>query len=428
MSGAKSARKSAHVADVAVLGCGIVGLSIAHQLQRRGLSCLLIDPRGPAGDASFGNAGSVSVGNLFPQAVPGTISSALRGLRNPLAPLKLDWPALPQYAGWLWRFAQQARWDRVEHSLAGLHALNTLARQAWLDLADEVDARDLIGETGYLHVYSEDATFASNAWAREHLLTHAVAHDVLDAAQLRDLEPGIAGIARHGVLQRDSLFVRDPGAFCRRLFDHLSARGVQTLNERAIAIRAEGAGYQVQTERDCVHVDQVVLAAGAWSTALLRPLGVRLPVAAARGYHAAYAPQPDLVRRPTLWAERYLVVSPMASGIRVTGFKEMTAPDRPARPALMQALAPEARRLFPGLSTAPPRSIWSGLRPCTPDSLPILDQLPGERIFVATGHGHLGLTQGPISGELLASRMLGEAPRIPLHAYRLERFGTAILS
>lgn len=420
-------RASAHVADVAVLGCGIVGLSIAFHLQRRGLSCLLMDPRGPAGDASFGNAGSVSVGNLFPQAVPGAIASALRGLRNPLAPLKLDLPALPHYAGWLWRFARQARWDRVEQTLAGLQALNVQARQAWLDLADAVDARDLIGETGYLHVYSEDASFAANAWARAHLQAQGVAHAVLDAQQLRELEPGITGIARHGVLQRDSLFVRDPGAFCRRVYDRVCARGVQMLAERATGIRAEGAGYQVQTERGAAHVDQVVVAAGAWSTALLRPLGVRLPVAAARGYHAAYAPQPDLVRRPTLWAERYLVVSPMASSIRVTGFKEMTAPDRPSRPALMQTLAPEAGRLFPALSGAP-QSIWSGLRPCTPDSLPILDQVPGERVFVATGHGHLGLTQGPISGELMASRILGERPRVPLHAYRLDRFGSANLA
>jgi D-amino-acid dehydrogenase len=419
--------KTAHVADVVVLGCGIVGLSIAFQLQRRGLSCLLIDPRGPAGDASFGNAGSVSVGNLFPQAVPGVVRSGLRGLRDPLAPLKLDWPALPHYAGWLWRFARQARWDRVQQSLAGLQALNVQARQAWLDLADALDARDLIGETGYLHVYSEDASFAANAWAREQLRAQGVAHDVLDAAQLRDLEPGIAAIARHGVLQRDSLFVRDPGAFCRRLYDQLCARGAQVLVDQAVALHAEGAGYQVQTLRGAAHVDQVVVAAGAWSRGLLRPLGVRLPVAAARGYHAAYAPQPDLVRRPTLWAERYLVVSPMAAGIRVTGFKEMTAPDRPARPALMQALAPEAGRLYPALQ-APPKSIWSGLRPCTPDSLPVLDQLPGERIFVATGHGHLGLTQGPISAELMASRMLGETPRVPMQPYRLDRFGPATLA
>lgn len=423
-----SDRSPAHVADVAVVGCGIVGLATAFQLQKRGLSCLLIDPSGPAGDASFGNAGSVSVGNLFPQAVPGIVGSALRGLRQPLAPLKLDWPALPEYAGWLWRFSRQARWDRVRESVHALHALNAASRLAWLDLADGLDARDLIGETGYLHVYSEDSTYEANAWARDYLREFGVAHDELDAPALKDLEPGIAALARRGVLQRDSLFVRDPGGFCKRLFNALCTRGASILIAQATAIQAEGAGYRVVTSRGTAHVDQVVVAAGAWSAGLLRSLGVRIPLAAARGYHAAFAPPAiPFVQRPTLWAERYLVVSPMSTGTRVTAFKEMTAPGRPARPALMDALVPQARLLYPALTSAP-LSIWSGLRPCTPDSLPILDQLPGERIFVATGHGHLGLTQGPISGELIAAQLMGNAPRVAMTPYRLDRFGTTVLA
>lgn len=416
-------RNSAHVADVAVVGCGIVGLSTAFALQQQGLTCLLIDPSGPAGDASFGNAGSVSVGNLFPQALPGVVSNALRGLREPLAPLKLDWPALPQYAGWLWRFARQARWDKVQECVQALHALNAQARAAWLALADAVDARELIAQTGYLHVYSEDASYAANAWARETLEKFNVAHDVLDARQLKDLEPGIAAVARHGVFQRDSLFVRDPGAFCQRLFNQLCARGANILIAQAQAVQAEGAGYRVLTTRGTAHVDQVVIAAGAWSAGLLKSLGISLPLAAARGYHAAFAaPAQPFVQRPTLWAERYLVVSPMATGTRVTAFKEMTAPGRPARPQLMQPLVPHARQLYPALSE-PVAHVWSGLRPCMPDSLPVLDQVSGERIYVATGHGHLGLTQGPISGELMAARMLGKKPRIPMAPYRLDRFG-----
>jgi D-amino-acid dehydrogenase len=113
----------------------------------------------------------------------------------------------------------------------------------------------------------------------------------------------------------------------------------------------------------------------------------------------------------------------MRSGVRVTGFKEMTAPGRPSRPALIHGLAPQARRLFPALA-GEPASDWSGLRPCTPDSLPILDRVDDERIFIATGHGHLGLTQGPISGQLMARMMTGEANPIALAPYRLARFGS----
>lgn len=415
-------RPRPRVVDVAVIGCGIVGLSTAFQLQRRGLSCLLIDPRGPAGDASFGNAGAVAVGNLMPASTPGMAWPALRGLRNPLAPFKLDAGAWPHYAGWLWRFLRAGRQERLAAIVDATQALNRAARAAWLDMAGAIGALELISATGYLHVYSEAVTFARAAGAREHMRRNGVAFDVLDAAQLRDLEPGLAAIARHGVLQRDSLFVKDPGEFCRRLFNWLCARGADTLIASARTIEREGEGYRVRTSGGDAHADQVVVAAGAWSGELLRPFGWRLPVAAGRGYHAMYPRQEGVVRRPTLWAERYMVVSPMRSGVRVTGFKEMTAPGRPVRPALIQGLAPQARLLFPPLS-GEPVSDWAGLRPCTPDSLPILDRVDDERLFIATGHGHLGLTQGPVSGELMARLMVGEAASIPLAPYRLARFG-----
>lgn len=415
-------RPHPRVADAAVIGCGIVGLSTAFQLQRRGLTCLLIDPRGPAGDASHGNAGVISVGNLMPQSAPGMMWPALRGLRDPLAPFKLDAGAWPYYAGWLLRFLRAGHPSRLAGIIDATHALNRAARAAWLDLAGAIGALDLISPTGYLHAYSEDAGFERAAGARAHMQRHGVAFDVLDRAQLRDLEPGLAAFARHGVLQRDALFVQEPGEFCRRLFNWLCARGADTLIASARAIEREGEGYRVRTSGGDVHADQIVLAAGAWSGELLRPFGLRLPVAAARGYHAMYPRQEGVVCRPTLWAERYMVVSPMRSGVRVTAFKEMTAPGRASRPALIQGLAPQARLLFPSLA-GEPVSDWAGLRPCTPDSLPILDRVDDERIFIATGHGHLGLTQGPISGELIAQSMMGEASPVPLAPYRLARFG-----
>ncbi len=415
-------RPNPRVVDVVVMGCGIVGLSTAFQLQRRGLSCLLIDPRGPAGDASYGNAGAVSVGNLMPASASGTAWPALRGLRDPLAPFKLDTGAWPHYAGWLWRFLRAGHPRRVAAIVDATHALNRAARGAWLELAEAIGAIDLISPSGYLHVYSQDAGFERAAAARAHMQRNGVAFDVLDAAELRELEPGLADFVRHGVLQRDSLFVQDPGEFCRRLFNWLSARGADILIASARVIEREGEGYRIRTSGGDVHADQAVVAAGAWSGELLRPFGIRLPVAAARGYHAMYPRQEGIVRRPTLWAERYMVVSPMRGGVRVTGFKEMTAPGRAARPALIQGLAPQARRLFPALA-GQPVSDWAGLRPCTPDSLPILDRVDDERIFIATGHGHLGLTQGPISGELMARSMVGEGSPVPLAPYRLARFG-----
>jgi len=407
--------------DVAVIGSGIVGLSTAHHLLDRGLSCTLIDAKGPAGETSFGNAGSISVGNVMPQSTPGIVMKALRMLANPLAPLKLDWGVSPSYARWLLQFLDQGRMEHVLPIIDALSAINTASRSAWLELGERIRAQDLIAHTGYLHVYSEEASFAKGEWERGLMRDRGVAFDVLDADQLRELEPGIGTGFQRAVFQRESLAMRDPGDFCRRLFNHLSARGATPLIASVSAILRQDGGYRLDTDHGAVHAGHVVVAAGAWSNTLLRPFGVKIPVIPARGYHLMYPQKDVIVRRPTLWAERYMVVSPMQSGIRMTSIKELTALGRDPHYHLIRRLDPEARKLFPGITTEPV-SEWAGNRPCTPDSLPIIDRVPGEDIFVATGHGHLGLTQGPVTGRLLDQMMAGEATDIPLTPYGLARF------
>jgi D-amino-acid dehydrogenase len=409
-------------ADVAVIGSGIVGLSAAHHLMDRGLSCVLIDAKGPAGETSFGNAGSISVGNVMPQSTPGIVTKALRMLANPLAPLKLDWGVSPSYARWLLQFLIQGRLQHVLPIIDALNAINTASRGAWLDLGERIGASELIAHTGYLHVYSEDATFAKGEWERGLMRERGVAFDVLDGAQLRDLEPGIGAGFQRAVFQRESLAMRDPGAFCRRLADDLRARGAASLIASASAIARQGDGYRIDTDHGPVHAGRVVVAAGAWSNALLRPFGLKIPVIPARGYHLMYPLAQAVVQRPTLWAERYMVVSPMQTGIRMTSIKELTALGRDPHYALIHRLDPEARKLFPGIA-GEPVSEWAGNRPCTPDSLPIIDRVPDEGIFVATGHGHLGLTQGPVTGRLVDQMMAGEPTEIPLAPYALARFG-----
>jgi len=411
--------------DVAVIGCGIVGLSAAYYLRKRGLSCVLIDAKGPAGETSFGNAGSISVGNVMPQSTPGIVWKALRMLANPLAPLKLDWGVSPAYARWLLEFLRQGQRGKVLPVIDALHAINAASRAAWLELGEDIGASSLIAHTGYLHVYSEAATFAKGEWERELMRQRGVAFDVLDDAQLRDLEPGIGSRFQRAVFQRDSLAMRDPGEFCRQLFDHLASQGAGALIATASEIRRESSAYSVITDRGIVHAGKVVLAAGAWSNRLLAPFGTKVPVIPARGYHLMYPRQSDVVRRPTLWAERYMVLSPMQQGVRMTSIKELTALGRDPHFHLIRRLDPEARALFPALS-GKPQAEWAGNRPCTPDSLPIIDKLPDEEIYLATGHGHLGLTQGPVSGKLIDQLMAGETTDIPLAPYGLARFARDI--
>lgn len=408
--------------DVAIIGSGIVGLSCAFHLRRAGHDCLLIDPHGFGHGASFGNAGAISFANIFPQATPGVAWQGLRMLLDRDAPLKLDWASWPAWLGWLIRFVRAGDAARMEPTIAALHALNCESRSAWLELAEAIDARELLAETGYLHVYSEAANFAADAWKRAWFDRLGIRYRSLDAGQLRELEPGIGAGFAHGVLQEDSLALRDPGGFCQRLGESLLAEGARSLCANATRIERESSRYRVHTEQGVVQANRIVLAAGARSNALLRAVGLKLPVIAGRGYHLMYPPQQDLLRRPTLWIERHIVLSPMQTGVRLAGLKELTRPDRPARYAFIRRRQADAHRLCPALAGEVVTQ-WHGDRPVSPDSLPIISRVEDENLFLATGHGHLGMTQGPITGKLIAELVAGKQTSIPLHPYRHTRFG-----
>lgn len=408
--------------QVAVVGAGIVGLSCAHALMQRGYDCMLLDARGPGAETSFGNAGSISVGNVLPQSTPGIVLKALRMLADPLGPLKLDWARWPHYARWLFEFVRHGRRDAVAPIIDALHALNTATRECWIELAADIDATELLAHSGYLHVYSQEASFAAGAWERGLMQERQIRFDVLDRAELRSLEPGIGPGFRHAVFQRDALAMRDPGGFCVRLSDALRRRGMRGLQARVSAIRHGTGGYTLHSDGGDVHAEKVVIAGGAWSNRLLEPFGVRIPMVPARGYHLMYPPQDaPVVGRPTLWAERYMVVSPMRGGVRMTSIKELTALDTTPRFGLIRRFDGEARKLFPALGAAA-TSEWAGLRPCMPDSLPVIDRVGHEDVWLATGHGHLGLTQAPITGRLIAESIAGTPTTLPLAPYRIGRF------
>lgn len=412
--------------DVAVIGSGIIGLSCAFHLREQGRDVLMIDPNGFGNQTSHGNAGSISIGDVLPQSTPGVLMTGMKMLLDPDAPLKLDFGALPKWLGWVMRFVYSGGASRVTPYINAMHAINDASRNAWFELGTAIDARELIAETGWLHVYSEAESFEKGEWERQMMRERGVSHQVLDAKQLRDLEPGIGKGFEHAVFQDKSLAMRDPGQFCQRLGDALMARGAHALRANVAQVLPEKTAstqgqYRIVTDRGTVRANSVVLAAGVWTNRLLRDFKVKIPVIPARGYHLMYPNQADLVHRPTLWAERYMVLSPMLPGIRMTSIKELTAIGRDPDYRYIQRRDADARRLFPGLAGEPVAE-WSGYRPCTPDSLPIIDRLGEHSVYIATGHGHFGLTQAPTTGKLIAQMMAGNETMIPMEPYRMTRF------
>jgi len=407
---------------IAVIGAGIVGVSAALYLQRDGHAVTLIDREGPAAGASYGNAGGVVNAATAPLGMPGLLRRVPAMLMDPQGPLVLRWRYLPAIAPWLLRLLLASRRSRVEHIADALVALNAGVEAAWRSLAEQAGIGDLLRPVGWLKVYETDKGFAATAAERDLMARRGVPFEILNADELRQLEPGLAPIFKHGFFMPGCLFVANPGRAVQRLAEDFVRRGGQLEIRRVAGFTLEGRPYRVETDGgDGLETDAIVLAAGAWSRRLARQLGAFVALDTERGYHLMLPSLADALRRPVVQSEQSFMLSPMEQGTRLTSQVEFAGLEAPPDFRRVRGLLRAAKRMLPALETEE-RSAWLGFRPSMPDSLPVVGPVDGlPDVYLGFGHGHLGLTQGPVTGRILADLVAGRDPGIDLAPYRAGR-------
>lgn len=398
-----------------VVGAGIVGLSTAWFLQERGVEVTVVDRAGVAAGASWGNAGWISPGLTIPLNEPGVLRYGLRSLLNPAAPLHVPMTANPGLWSFLLRFAGNCRWSSW-----------TRAVHANLPLNDEcIEAFDVLTANGVAAETIEapiTAAFAGPGQA-DGLLAELrrladagqpVDYTVLSGDELREQVP-LAGPALTAGVQIDAQRYVDPGRFVEALGRAVVARGAVIHTARVSAIRAHGAGVLVQGEDGTsLTADVAVLATGAWLSSLAAPHGVRVPVRAGRGYSFT-VPVQRPVPGPVYLPDVRVACTPYQGGLRVAGTMEFRDPDAPAVPARLAAIVASARPLLDGVRWDERTDVWVGPRPVTTDGRPVIGATRTPGVYIAGGHGMWGLTQGPITGRLLAEEITTGKQPAALH-------------
>jgi D-amino-acid dehydrogenase len=410
------------VSRIIVIGAGIVGVSTALYLQRDGHEITIIDRQGPGEGTSKGNAGLIAIGHAMPVGTPGTLAQVPRMLLDPTSPLAVRWGYAAQIAPWLFRFVRASTPARVEAIAHALAAILKLSVDAFQPLLKAADAQDLLQHRGLLYVYETREGFEGARAGFEHRKRLGIRVEYLAEPEAKQLAPALGVPIQHGVYMPDVQHCIDPYRLTRALAESFVRAGGRILQEEVVDFRRVGDGPDGVVTRNATHnCDGVVLAAGAWSRALLRKLDHDAPLDTERGYHVMLENQVGL-RLPVSAGEGYFSISPMAEGIRLGGTVEFGGLDLPPNPRRWDVMEARARRLFPGLTQAR-RSTWMGFRPSMPDSLPVIGRARRTpRLICALGHGHLGLTLGPITGRLLADELAGRAPILPRAPYALERF------
>ncbi|HEX3501714.1 MAG TPA: FAD-binding oxidoreductase [Stellaceae bacterium] len=408
---------------VTIIGAGIVGVGCASYLQRAGYRVTIVDSLPPGEGCSFGNAGLISPSSCVPFSMPDLVWQVPRMLADPLGPLAVRRPYLPQALPWLLRFLAAGRSRRVREVSRAMAALHGNCVEAYMPLLKSAGAEDLIRRSGALYVSKKENGALGDALTNALREAARIKAEPVGAAELHQLEPALSLDYRSG------LFFPENGHSVN------SFRLVQVLAEQVVRgggkiLRRTVSGFRFDAERPTtlvtdggeLAIDTLVIAAGAWSHRLTAQLGTALPLEAERGYHVMLPDPGVFPRLPISNKDHSFAATPMENGLRFAGTVEIGGVDAPPDYRRAKVLLQHGKGMYPGLNTEG-MTEWMGCRPSLPDGLPIIDVSPKfPSVLFAFGHSHYGLMGAAITGKLIAELAIGALPSIDLKPYSANRF------
>jgi D-amino-acid dehydrogenase len=409
---------------VVVIGAGVIGVTSAYYLTQDGWDVTLLDKGDVCAGSSYGNSGLIVPSHIVPLAAPGVWWQGMKWMLDPEGPFYIRPRPSLELARWLWRFRAACSPARVRQAMPLLRRLSVESLALYRDLADKGGFDFGFRQAGSMTVFFTPEGLAHGRHEAEVLAGAGVAVKVLDGPAARSAEPTLRADAVGALFSpEDALLV--PDRFVRGLARLAESLGVQ------VRTGTEVLGFQtsgdriaaVQTTRGTLTADRVVLAAGAWSTELGRTLGVRVPIQAAKGYSLTYRRPARSPAIPLLPAEGRFSITPMGEFLRFGGTLELAGMDLTVNPRRVDALRRNALRCIQGVEDLELLEIWRGLRPCTPDGLPLVGQSRRfGNLVVAAGHAMVGMSLGPATGKLVAQLVAGATPPADVRLLDPQRF------
>lgn len=412
---------TAPVADIAVVGAGIIGVACALRLARKGLRVVLIDQQEPGRGASYGNAGHLATEQVFPIADFSIVRRLPGMLSDPMGPLRLDWRHLPHALPWFTRLLLNLRAAPYQRSVAGIRALNEHSLAAWQRLLADIGQPQLLRQDGSLLVFERPESEAALHALRTRMGEQQVPVDVWRADTVRQAAPQLSTRIQGGLFFPATGHFLDPYRVVGALMESATARGVSFLQRHVHTGRLGPQGVTLTTDHGEVNARQVLVACGAHSAHLTAALtGTQVPLDTERGYHLMLPNEHARLPFAVTSLERRFIMTPMTDGLRLAGTVEFAGLKRPPNMQRAWQLHTLSKGLFTQDLSAEGATPWMGFRPSLPDSLPVIDRVGNGRVLLAFGHQHLGLTQAAVTAERVAALVDGQVDGVG--AYRSGRF------
>jgi D-amino-acid dehydrogenase len=408
--------------EVAIIGAGSLGLMTALELARRGTPPLILE-QGPdvLSGCSSGSAGLLSPAHSTPLATPGAVKEGLQHMLRRDSPFSMR--PRPGLLLWLLRFMAAA--NRAQVSL-GTELIRDFSF-ASLDLHRKLAEEGLdtgLEERGALNIYETEEAYESGVAEAEQLSLHGIKSRVLTGDEAREFEPGLSGQVVGGVFYPDEAQC-DPERFMLAIARAAVTAGA-VLRTRAEVLDAEMSSRRLVTLNTTIgdiRPQQVVVANGAWTAQLSRRIGLPIPVQGGKGYHIDFTPAGTDPTVPVYMQEARVIATPYTDHLRLAGTLQLSGLSMKVDRMRVSSILASGMRTLRGIGAGRVTEVWRGIRPCTPDGLPILGRSERlENVVLATGHAMKGLHLAPETGRVVAQVVLGEEPSRDLHPFSPDRF------
>ncbi|CAM3045212.1 D-amino acid dehydrogenase [Acinetobacter celticus] len=413
---------------VIVLGSGVIGVTSAYYLAKQGAEVTVLDRQaGPAEETSFGNAGQISPGYSTPWAAPGIPFKAVKWMFQHHAPLAVQLDGSMWQLQWMMQMLKNCGADQYAVNKERMVRVAEYSRDCLRTLRDETGIRYENRSKGTLQIFRKESQLDAVQRDIEVLKETGVEFELLDRESLGRVEPALAEVKDKlvGGLHLPNDETGDCYLFTNALATEAKVMGVDfQFNQNVEKLIVEGGEIKgVLVNGKVLTADRYVLAFGSYSRDFLKPLNLDLPVYPVKGYSLTVPiVDPSHAPQSTVLDETYkIAITRFDQRIRVGGMAELSGFNLGLNEDRRGTLEMVTRDLFPG-GDLEQASFWTGLRPMTPDSTPIIGATQYKNLFLNTGHGTLGWTMACGSGKLISDLVLGHTPEISTDGLSLQRY------
>ena len=404
------------MAEILVLGAGMVGVSTGLALQARGHDVTIVERGSPGRETSYGNAGLIQTEAVEPYAMPLTPGALIQIAMGRGYDVRWNVPGLLPQLKAVWTYALNSLPARHRRATVTWGKLIRQSTERHAPLVEAAGADNIIKRDGYIEVHRTPAKMAAARIVAQRFLDEfGVEAKLMDGRELRALEPTIKIEVEGATHWQDAWTCSDPGGLVAAYASLFERRGGRIVNGDAGDLHRAGHGWKA----DIGEGEHAVIALGPWSPMMLGRYGISVPMVYKRGYHRHY--HMDVPpNHPIADFGNSVVLSPMRRGLRIATAAELTSHPRLAPPQLSHG-EKAARQLF-DIGAPVEAEPWTGRRPCMPDMLPVVGRVPDQpNLWAHFGHGHQGFTLGPVTAEILAEEIDGGAGWTELQPSRLKK-------